>query len=138
MNAAIDISQRVHDDQESLRLNALRTRMVTMEITPDWPIVEHALCEQHGISHLPVRERLRHMAAEGYIEPEADRSPRVATLTCHTLRHFSLAAPLIYSSVVQLATVTATLEPNKGRSTNTRFLFLGGYRRPGFYAMKLP
>ncbi|NIE75901.1 GntR family transcriptional regulator [Pantoea sp. Ap-967] len=108
MNAAVDLSQPVHVDRKALLYSALCTRILTMEMTPGSTIVEQALCEEFGISRPPVRELLRHLAAEGYIELEANRSPRVVALTCHTLRHFSLAAPLIYCSVAQLASVRAT------------------------------
>ena len=48
------------------------------------------------------------MAAEGYLDLEANRSARVSSMSHQSLRNFFLAAPLIYISTTQLAAINAT------------------------------
>jgi DNA-binding GntR family transcriptional regulator len=55
-----------------------------------------------------VRELLRQMAAEGYLELEANRAPRVAAMSHESLHSFFLAAPLIYIATTQLAALNAS------------------------------
>jgi DNA-binding GntR family transcriptional regulator len=69
---------------------------------------ELALCEEFGLSRPPVRELMRQMAAEGYIELEANRAARVSSMNYQSLRSFFLAAPLIYCATTQLAATHAT------------------------------
>ncbi len=54
---------------------------------------------------------MRQMAAEGYIELEANRAARVSSMNHQSLRNFFLAAPLIYIATTQLAALNAT--PNE-------------------------
>ena len=51
---------------------------------------------------------MRQMAAEGYIELEANRAPRVASMNYDSLRNYFLAAPLIYVATTKLAAAHAT------------------------------
>jgi transcriptional regulator, GntR family len=55
----------------------------------------------------PGRELLRQIAAEGYIELEANRAPRVAAMNHESLHSFYVAAPLIYVATTQLAATYA-------------------------------
>ena len=48
------------------------------------------------------------MAAEGYIDLEANRAARVSAMSYQSLRSFFLAAPLIYIATTQLACSHAT------------------------------
>lgn len=74
-----------------------------MELAPGAVVDELALCDEFGLSRPPVRELLRQIAAEGYIELEANRAPRVAAMNHESLHSFYLAAPLIYVATTQLA-----------------------------------
>ncbi|MHA6830816.1 GntR family transcriptional regulator [Ralstonia pseudosolanacearum] len=94
-------------DRKTLLSEALRRRIVSMEMAPGAVVDELALSEEFGLSRPPVREIMRQMAAEGYIELEANRAARVSSMNHQSLRNFFLAAPLIYIATTQLAAVNA-------------------------------
>ncbi|KGU82532.1 FCD domain-containing protein [Pseudomonas mediterranea] len=95
-------------DRKAVLGDALRRRILSMELAPGAVVDELALCEEFGLSRPPVRELMRQMAAEGYIELEANRAARVSSMNYQSLRSFFLAAPLIYSATTQLAATQAT------------------------------
>lgn len=86
----------------------LRQRILTMELAPGAALDEQALSEEFGLSRPPLRELMRQMAAEGYIELEANRAARVASMNYQSLRNFFLAAPLLYTATTKLAALEAT------------------------------
>ncbi|NBA98573.1 GntR family transcriptional regulator [Pseudomonas sp. R5(2019)] len=96
-------------DRKAVLGEALRRRILSMDLAPGAVIDEFALCEEFGLSRPPVRELMRQMAAEGYIELEANRAARVSSMSYQSLRSFFLAAPLIYIATTQLAATNATL-----------------------------
>lgn len=95
-------------DKKVLLDQALRRRIVSMELAPGAVVDELALGEEFGLSRPPVRELMRQLAAEGYIELEANRPARVSPMNHDSLRSFFLAAPLIYVATTQLAANNAT------------------------------
>lgn len=95
-------------DRKGLLAEALRRRILSMELAPGAVVDELALCDEFGLSRPPVRELLRQIAAEGYIDLEANRAPRVAAMNHDSLHSFYLAAPLIYIATTQLAATYAT------------------------------
>lgn len=95
-------------DRKSVLGQALRHRILSMELAPGASLDEVALAEEFGLSRPPVRELMRQMAAEGYIELEANRAARVASMNYDSLRNYFLAAPLIYVATTKLAAVHAT------------------------------
>jgi DNA-binding GntR family transcriptional regulator len=97
-------------DRKSALGEALRHRILNMEMRPGSVVDELALAEEFGLSRPPVRELMRQMAAEGYIELETNRPARVSSMNYQSLRSFFLAAPLIYIATTQLAATNATPE----------------------------
>src|SRR5262245_24299608 len=95
-------------DGETVLGEALRRRIVGMELAPGAVVDEVALSEEFGLSRPPVRELMRQMAAEGYIDLEPNRPARVSPMSYQSLRSFFLAAPLIYIATTQLAAANAT------------------------------
>lgn len=95
-------------DKKVLLAETLKRRIISMELAPGAVVDEVALSEEFGLSRPPVRELIRQMAAEGYIELEANRAARVSSMSHQALRNFFLAAPLIYISTTQLAAINAT------------------------------
>lgn len=95
-------------DRKGALGQALRHRILSMELAPGATLDEVALAEEFGLSRPPVRELMRQMAAEGYIELEANRAPRVASMNYDSLRNYFLAAPLIYVATTKLAAIHAT------------------------------
>lgn len=97
-------------DRKTLLDEALRRRIVSMELAPGAVVDELALSEEFGLSRPPVRELMRQLAAEGYIELEPNRPARVSPMSYQSLRSFFLAAPLLYIATTQLAATNATPE----------------------------
>jgi DNA-binding GntR family transcriptional regulator len=95
-------------DRKALLEQTLRRRIVSMELAPGAVLDEVSLSEEFGLSRPPVRELMRQLAAEGYIELEPNRPARVAAMSYESLRNFFLAAPLVYVATTQLAAEHAT------------------------------
>lgn len=111
MKAIADVQQNAPEvpvDRKVVLAEALRRRILNMDMAPGSVVDELALCDEFGLSRPPVRELLRQIAAEGYIELEANRAPRVAAMNHDSLHSFFLAAPLIYVATTQLAATHAT------------------------------
>ncbi|MBX4876554.1 GntR family transcriptional regulator [Rhizobium bangladeshense] len=81
----------------------LKRQILTMELDPDEDVDEVSLSEKYGLSRTPVRDTLRRLAGEGYIDMRENRSARVIPLNHSTLRHFFLIAPMIYAAIGRLA-----------------------------------
>ncbi|WP_322056125.1 GntR family transcriptional regulator [Paraburkholderia sp. J63] len=103
-----DDGQAPSQDRKAVLAQALRHRILSMELAPGVSLDEVALAEEFGLSRPPVRELMRQMAAEGYIELEANRAARVASMNYDALRNYFLAAPLIYVATTKLAATNAT------------------------------
>lgn len=97
-------------DKKNLLLETLKRRVISMDLKPGSSIDEMTLCEEFSLSRSPVRELIRQLASEGYLELEANRGARVATMSYQSLRNFFLASPLIYTATSQLAATNATNE----------------------------
>lgn len=94
-------------DRKNLLGEALRRRIIGMELAPGAVVDEVALSEEFGLSRPPVRELMRQMAAEGYLELEPNRPARVSAMSYQSLRSFFQAAPLLYIATAQLAASNA-------------------------------
>lgn len=81
----------------------LKRQILTLELAPDQDLDETGLSETYGISRTPVRDVLRQLAAEGYVDIRENRGARVIPMSQATLRDFFLVAPLIYEAVGRLA-----------------------------------
>ncbi|RWY76076.1 GntR family transcriptional regulator [Rhizobium sp. WSM1325] len=95
------------DRKRNLSLT-LRRRILTMELPPGAVLDEVALSEEFGLSRPPVRELMRQMAGEGYIELEANRAARVSSMSYQSLHDFFLLAPMIYITASKLAAENGT------------------------------
>lgn len=105
------VTHSEHDvpvDRKTLLSETLRRRVLSLELAPGSVVDEIALSEEFGLSRPPVRELMRQMAAEGYIDLEPNRPARVTSMNYESLRSFFLAAPLLYSATAQLAATQAT------------------------------
>lgn len=95
-------------DRKAALADALRRRILTMQIAPGAVLDEVAISEEFGLSRPPVRELMRQMAGEGYIVLEANRPARVTSMNYNALRDFFLVAPMIYIATTKLAAEVAT------------------------------
>ncbi|OWW04178.1 GntR family transcriptional regulator [Rhizobium sp. R72] len=107
MNGAM-ISEHANLDRKASLGLALRRRILTMELAPGAILDEVALSEEFGLSRPPVRELMRQMAGEGYIELETNRAARVSSMSYQSLRDFFLLAPMIYITANKLAAENRT------------------------------
>ncbi|MCC0016485.1 MAG: GntR family transcriptional regulator [Rhodobiaceae bacterium] len=81
----------------------LRISILTLDLRPGADLDEARLAEKYGLSRTPLREVLRELAGEGYVELRENRGARVSDMSYTTLRDFFLAAPMIYAAILQLA-----------------------------------
>ncbi|GGE22411.1 GntR family transcriptional regulator [Aureimonas endophytica] len=81
----------------------LKRRILTLELAPDEDLDELSLSEEYGISRTPVRDVLRQLSGEGYVDIRENRGARVIPMNHATLRDFFLVAPMIYEAVGRLA-----------------------------------
>lgn len=95
-------------DRKAVLSQTLRQRIITMEMPPGSIVDEIELSEEFGVSRSPLRELMRQLASEGYIELKPNRPARVSSMTHHSLRCFFLAAPLLYAATTQLAAMNAS------------------------------
>lgn len=111
MNTASDdfpTASEQGSDRKAQLGEALRRRILSMELKPGAVVDEVALSTEFGLSRPPVRELLRQMAAEGYIELEPNRAARVSAMSHDSLRSFFQAAPLLYVATTRLAAEVAS------------------------------
>ena len=95
-------------DKKVALLSDLRREILTMAKEPGVDLDEVSLSEKYGLSRTPLRDAFRELAGEGYVSMHKNRGARVAEMGHRTLRDFFLAAPMIYSSITQLAAENAT------------------------------
>lgn len=81
----------------------LKRQILTLELAPDEDLDELKLSEEYGISRTPVRDVLRQLAVEGYVDIRENRGARVVPMNHSTLRDFFLVAPMIYEAIGRLA-----------------------------------
>ncbi|WP_235190206.1 GntR family transcriptional regulator [Sulfitobacter mediterraneus] len=89
-------------------LHHLRHAILIQELQPGADLDEARLSEEWHLSRTPLREVLRQLAGEGFVEIRANRGARVAEMSHKTLRDFFLAAPMIYGAILRLAAQNAT------------------------------
>ena len=90
-------------DKKETLLNELRRDVLIMALEPGVDLDEVTLSEEYGLSRTPLRDAFRELEGEGYLTIQKNRGARVADMSHRTLRDFFLAAPMIYSSITQLA-----------------------------------
>lgn len=96
-------SEAVEPDRKGRMQAELARRILTLALAPGSDLDEARLAQEFDLSRPPVREVLRHMAGEGYVELRPNRGARVSAMSHTTLRNFFLVAPMIYGAVTRLA-----------------------------------
>lgn len=91
-------------------LDHLRHAIQSLELAPGADLDETSLSETWQLSRTPLRDVLRQLAGEGYVEIRENRGARVAEMSHTTMRDFFLAAPMIYGAILRLAASGATPE----------------------------
>ncbi len=86
----------------------LKRRILTMELEPGANLDETTLGRAYELSRTPVRDVLRQLAGEGYLNIEENRGAFAAPMSLKTLRDFFQTAPPVYASIAALAAVNWT------------------------------
>lgn len=86
----------------------LTRQILTMELQPGSSLDETRLGKQYKLSRTPVREVLRRMACQGYLEIAQNRGATVSPMNYKMLRDFFRTAPAIYASIAALAAENRT------------------------------
>ncbi|MGR3615770.1 MAG: GntR family transcriptional regulator [Paracoccaceae bacterium] len=93
--------------KKSALYDHLKSAIMTLEMRPGADLDEGRLADEFSLSRTPLREVLRQLAGEGYVDLRENRGARVSEMSHITLRDFFLAAPMIYGAVLQLAAKNA-------------------------------
>lgn len=101
---------------------SLKTAILTLELQPGADLDEASLSAEFGLSRTPLRDVLRRLAGEGYVDLRQNRGARVSEMSHTSLRDFFLAAPMIYGAILRLAAENA-MQPQIEmlKATQTRF-----------------
>lgn len=91
-------------------IEALTRQILTLVLRPGDDLDEVRLSQEYGLSRTPLREVLRELAGQGYVDLRNNRGARVSDMGHTTLRDFFLTAPMIYSAVLRLAAENRTEE----------------------------
>lgn len=87
---------------------ALKRQILTLELEPGAPLDETSLSARYGVSRTPLREVLRRLEGEGYVEIRDNRGAIVSPMSHRALRDFFQTAPMIYAAIGRLAARNAT------------------------------
>lgn len=85
----------------------LRMEILSTRLAPGADIDEVTLSAQFSLSRTPLREVLRQLAGEGYVQLRENRSARVMDMSIATMRDFFVTAPMVYGAVLRLAAQNA-------------------------------
>ncbi|MBC8555006.1 MAG: GntR family transcriptional regulator [Candidatus Brocadiales bacterium] len=64
----------------------LRRRIINIELTPGMPINEADFAEELGVSKTPIREALRQLEQDGFVENVPGRGSTISYITSHEIR----------------------------------------------------
>lgn len=93
--------------RKALCYESLKRDILSINLTPGSDLDELKLSAQYSLSRTPLREVLRQLAGDGYVDLRENRGARVAQMHHHTLHAFFIAAPMIYGAVLSLAATNA-------------------------------
>ena len=86
----------------------LRRRILLTDLVPGLDLDEVSLSKSYGISRTPLREVLQRLAGLGFVEIQANRGAKVASMDIAAMRTFFQTAPMIYANIARLAAEART------------------------------
>ena len=89
-------------------INLLKHQIMMLDLAPGAPLDEVRLSGQFEISRTPLRDILRQLEGDGYVQIHKNRGAVVAPMDAISLRNFFLTAPMIYAATSRLAAQLAT------------------------------
>jgi DNA-binding GntR family transcriptional regulator len=114
---------------------ALKRQILTMALQPGENLDETSLGKHYKLSRTPVREVLRGMAGEGYLEITQNRGAAVSPMNYKMLRDFFRTAPPVYASIAALAAENRTPEQLSAlKASQRRFCKAVSASDPGLMA----
>ena len=93
-------------DKEQLYAD-LKKQILTLVLEPGSALDEQRLSEKYKISRTPLREVLRKLAGEGYVDIVSNRGASVSSMNHRVIRDFFITAPMLYAAVGRLAAENA-------------------------------
>ena len=87
---------------------ALRSRILSLDIAPGADMDEASLSEAYGLSRTPLREVLQRLAGEGFLTLAANRGAKVSSMDLLRMRTFFQTAPLVYASIARMTAENAS------------------------------
>jgi len=100
----------------------IKRQILMLELAPGSPLDEVSLSRQFEISRTPMRDILRQLAGEGYVQLRENKGAIVAPMDAKSMRNFFLTAPMIYAAISRLAAQQATAaQIDKLRETQAHF-----------------
>jgi DNA-binding GntR family transcriptional regulator len=121
--------ERIVKDGKAALYEDLKRQILMMDLYPDEDLDEAKLSEQYSLSRTPVREILRRLAGEGFVEIQENRGARVSPMDHATLRSFFQVAPMIYAAIGRLAVHNHTASQLEDlKTTQSRFRQAAGDR----------
>jgi len=109
-NQSVNLINAEQSDKKLYFYQEICNRILSLELRPEAVLDEVALSKEFGLSRPPIREIMRQLAAEGYIELEANRPARVTSMNYQDIRGFYLAGTYLYTATSQLAALHATAQ----------------------------
>jgi DNA-binding GntR family transcriptional regulator len=94
-------------DRKGAAYAHLKRAILTLDLGPGSDLDETTLSRDFALSRTPLREVLRRLAGEGYVDLRENRGARVSGMSHTTLRAFFQVAPMIYGAVLRLAAANA-------------------------------
>lgn len=108
-----DLSMRVERSAKTLReltLDKMRDAIVSLRFRPGDRLVERDLCELLGVSRTVVREVLRHLEAEGFVQTQGHRGPVVAKATPDEARQIYDIRGMLEGAAARACAEAGTIE----------------------------
>jgi len=89
-------------------MNKLKRQIMMLELAPGAPLDEVSLAAQFEISRTPLRDILRQLSGDGYVQIREHKGAIVAPMDAYSMRNFFMTAPMIYAAISRLAAQLAT------------------------------
>jgi DNA-binding GntR family transcriptional regulator len=92
---------------------SLRQGILRGQLTPGSPLRQDVLAERFGVSHIPVREALRQLAAEGLVEIRRHQGARVSGLSASEARQLLEIRCVLETQAVRWSMPMATADEQR-------------------------
>jgi len=102
----------------------IKSAIVTCELDPGQLIAQSELAEKYGVGVTPVREALRQLAQEGYVQPVPRMGYMVSLITPRDIQEIYEMRYVLESSSVRLAAVRGAYDDLKAIAESADFTYI--------------